>query len=89
MDKKEERTMHRERTNQLGQLEHIDILMATTQFAKKMRSYLKMNVVEVRTMQVEDVKKIVINAFEMKMRRLWKPKKTRIKKLVGASNTNT
>ena len=47
--KEGERIMHRESTNQLGQLENVDIFMAATQAAKKMRRYLKTDKVETGT----------------------------------------
>jgi hypothetical protein len=56
--------MHRESTNQLRQLENIDIFIAATQAVKEMRRYLKMDEVEVGTIQIEDLKETVVNAFE-------------------------
>lgn len=49
--------MHRESRNQLGQLKYIDIFISITQITKDMRSNLKMNEVEVRTIQIKDLKK--------------------------------
>ena len=56
--------MHRESRNQLGQLKYIDIFISITQITKDMRSNLKMNEVEVRTIQIKDLKKTVINDSE-------------------------
>jgi hypothetical protein len=44
--KEGENIMHRESTNQLGQLEIVDIFITATQVAKEMRRYLKIDEVE-------------------------------------------
>jgi enamine deaminase RidA (YjgF/YER057c/UK114 family) len=56
--------MHKESTNQFGQLENVDTCIKTTQTAKEMRRYLKMDDVKVWTIWIEDLKKTMINAFE-------------------------
>ena len=38
--------------------------MAATQAAKEMRRYLKIDEVEAKTMQIEDLEETVVNAFE-------------------------
>jgi len=43
----------------------MNIFMATTQAARKMRKYLKMDEVEVRTIKIEDLEKIEVNVFEI------------------------
>ena len=62
--KEGERIMHRESTNQLGQLENADIFMAATQAAKEMRRYLKMDEVEAGSVQIEDLEETVVNDIE-------------------------
>jgi hypothetical protein len=42
----------------------MNIFMATTQAARKMIKYLKMNEVQVRTIKIEYLEKIEVNVFE-------------------------
>jgi hypothetical protein len=42
--------IHRDHSNQLGQLENVDIYMIATQAAKEMRKHLKIDKIEVETM---------------------------------------
>jgi len=56
--------MHREGTNQFVQLVNIDIFIAATQATNYMRRYLKMDEVEVKTIQIKDLEKTMVNIFE-------------------------
>ena len=53
-----------ESTNQLGQFENVDIFMATTQATKEMRRYLKMDEVEVGSVEIEDIEETMVNDIE-------------------------
>jgi hypothetical protein len=83
--------MDKESTNQLGELENVDIFMAATQVAKEMRRYLKMDEVEACTIQIEDLEETVVNTFEdigededetIEVKETKKDKEARIKKLL-------
>ena len=56
--------MRMEITNQLGQFENANIFMAATQAAKEMRRYVKMDEVEARSVEIEDIEETVVNDIE-------------------------
>ena len=56
--KEGEKFIHRESTNQLEQLENVDIFMTTIQAAKEITIYLKIDEFEGETMQIEALKKL-------------------------------
>ena len=71
--------------------------MAATQTQKEMRRYLKIDEVETRTIQIEDLEEIVVNAFkdigedDDEIAKVIETKKQRCynTNLAGTSNTST
>ena len=47
--------MHKESTYRFGQLKNIDLIMIATLVVNEMRRYIKMDDVEVGTMQIENL----------------------------------
>ena len=53
-----------ESTNQLEQVDNVNIFVAPKQVVKEMRIYLRMDEVQLITVQIEDLKETVINECE-------------------------